>query len=80
MTITDVSAAYKDTIRSFLESLEYLMRPYGRGTQSPDSSKIRGVLESADTSQVSTGVSAPITKKTDNFRFELTLGHIVSSM
>jgi hypothetical protein len=75
MAIPDVSATYKDTIRSLLESLEYLMRPYSGGTQRSDGPHIGRILKPAYPSQVCPGVSAPVAQKTNNFRLKLTIGH-----
>jgi hypothetical protein len=76
MAIPYVSTADEDTIRSLLESLEYLMRPYSSGTQSSDGPHIGRILKPANPGQVGPGVSAPVTQETYNLGLKLTIGHI----
>ncbi len=77
MAVSDVSTAYKDAVRAFLKSFQYLVRSHRCGTQSPDGPHIWRILKSTDSGKISAGVCAPIAQKTKDYRFKL-FRHIVS--
>lgn len=79
MTISDVSAAHKDSISPFLKSFQNLMRSNGRRAESSDGSHIWRILQPAYSGQVSPCIGAPVAQKTDYGWFEVFVGHPHSS-
>ena len=71
MAVTDVSAAYQNPVGPLLQGLEDEIRGNPARTHDPDHPDIGWVLHSADTGQISAGISTPVTAKSDDFRFEL---------
>ena len=70
MAIADVSAAHKNAVSTFLESLENVVRRYGGRAHHPNVTDVGRVLQPTDSRQVSPGISAPVAEKRQNFRFE----------
>jgi hypothetical protein len=60
MAVSDVSAAYEDAVRTFLERFENLVRSYGGGAQSSYGSHVWRILQPAYARKVRTGVRTPV--------------------
>jgi len=74
MAVADVSAAYKNAVRPFLEGLENKIRGDPAGTHDPYHSNVGRVLQPTDPCQISAGIGAPVAAESDDFRFEFS-GH-----
>jgi len=76
MTISQMSAAHENTVRSHLEAFQEVLERDRRGTHNPNGPHIGRVLKATDPRQIRTGVSAPVTKKSENTRFKFL--HVLS--
>lgn len=73
MTVTRVAAGHQDPIRPSLKSPQYQHRIHPSGAGYPDDSQVGGLLQPADPGQVSPGITAPVTAKSDYFRLPLAI-------
>jgi hypothetical protein len=69
MTFTKVSAKDQDAVSALFQSLYYQIRMDHTRTHYSDCAHIGGILQTGNTRQISSGVCAPITEKSDNYRF-----------
>jgi len=66
-----MSAAYEDTVRSKLESLENKVRRDAARAHDPDNPDVWGILQPAHSRQISSGICTPVAAEGNDFRFEL---------
>jgi len=74
MTISQVSAAHEDAVRSHLEAFQDVFEGDRRGTHDPNGPDIVRVLKATDSRQICTRVCAPVTKKGKNLGFKFRHG------
>jgi hypothetical protein len=71
MTVAEMSASHQHPITPAFEGLNDKNRVYAARAHDPDGSHVRWVLNPRHPCQISSGISAPVTEKCNDFRFDL---------
>ena len=77
MAVADMSPAHQDTVGAALKRSQNVMGRHRGGTHNSNGTNIGGVCQSTDTRQISRTVCAPVAHKSDDFRLESLLVHII---
>ncbi len=80
MAVSEVSPKHQYTVKTAPQALYDVQRVNPSGTESPDNSDRRGVLESGHTGQIGAGVRAPVAEKCEHLWFKYFSVHLEYSL